>query len=670
MGKRKRVVQTKASEAGKPCAFPWRHYLPIAFILLLTAAVYAQVRTFQFMPLDDNVYVFANGHVRGGLALQGILWALTARAAANWHPLTWISHMLDYQLYGLDPGKFHITNLLFHLASTLVLFAALKRATRSIWRSTFVAALFALHPLHVESVAWIAERKDVLSTFFWMLTMLAYVYYAEKPRIGRYAFVAVAFVLGLMAKPMLVSLPLVLLLLDYWPLKRTDLGWKRLMLEKIPLFALSIGSCLVTFIVQRSSSAVQDLNVFPIAVRIANALFASADYLAKMLLPTNIGPNYPHPGSTLPAWVVIISGLILAALTVAVIMLRRRAPYLIVGWLFYLITLAPVIGLVQVGQQGMADRYTYIPLLGIFVAIAWLVPEILQKRGHGLAIGIAGALVVLVLAGLTYHQVGAWKNRDSFVRQMLKATHNHPLSRALEANLLNQAGDHVGAERKMAELVRDYPRLPEARLGHGCTLSALRRYDEAIDEIKQAIRLKPDYAEACTNLGSVCQSAGKPEEALKWSTKAVDMAPGVGQYHANLARILAMQNRPSEAISEYELALKIQPDVPNTEHPLGVLLYNTQDTNGAIEHLQTAVNNNPDDATSQYDLGTVLRNAGRPSEAIEHLSEAVRLRPTWADAHGQLAMALDAAGQTQQAQQELQLAKQYGAKISTTPAKP
>lgn len=646
--------------------FPWRQYLPITAILLLTAAVYAQVREFGFMPIDDPVYVSLNGYVRNGLNSQSVIWALTARAASNWHPLTWMSHMLDCGLFGLDAGRHHVTSLLFHLANTLLLFIVLKRATGAVWRSVFVAGLFALHPLHVESVAWIAERKDVLSTFFWLLTMLAYVYYAERPRVERYLLVAVAFALGLTAKPMLVSLPIVLLLLDYWPLRRISVGWKRLVLEKTPLFVLSLASCVVTVIAQHSGGAVQELSAYPLGVRLANSVVACVGYLAQMIAPTNIGPMYPHPGDTLPAWVVIGSGLVLVALTAAAVALRRKMPYLIIGWLIYLVTLAPVIGLVQVGQQGMADRYTYVPLIGIFIAIAWAVREAAERGKAGrAALGTVGALIIVILSVMTLHQVGAWKDDDSFIRQMLDASNNHRLSRALEAKLLGQAGEPVDAERKMAELVRDYPGLPEARMGHGCTLAVLRRYDEAADELKQAIRLRPEYDEAYSNLGVTYENARRPEEGLKWCTKAVEMAPEVGQWHANLAHVLAMLGRQDESISEYKRALEIRPDTPNAERSLGVLLYNNQDPAGAIEHLELAVQSNPDDAMSRLMLGTVLQRTGENQQAIEHLSEAVRMQPDSADAHGALAMALDASGDKQRALEELEIARKLGAKVAT-----
>lgn len=673
MGKRRLVVQAKEQERRKPHVFPWRQYLPIVAVLLLTAAVYAQVRGFGFMPVDDAVYVSGNGYVRNGPTAQSLLWALTSREVFNWHPLTWLSHMLDCRFYGLDAGKHHITSLLFHLANTLLLFIALKRMTGAVWRSTFVAALFALHPLHVESVAWIAERKDVLSTFFWMLTVLAYAYYAEKPKISRYVLVAIAFALGLMAKPMLVSLPVVLLLLDYWPLRRSDAGWKRLVLEKTPLFALSLGSCVMTFIAQRGGGAVGELNAYPLTVRIANSLFAYADYLAKMVVPINLSPMYPHPGSNLPAWTVVAPGAILFALTTASIAMRRRAPHLIVGWLIYLISLLPVIGLVQVGLQGMADRYTYIPLIGVFIAIAWIVPETLRgllQRNGPVVLGTAGTLTILVLSVAAANQAGTWKNGGSYIRQMLRATQDSELARSQQADYLNQIGRPVEAEAKMAAVVRDYPRLARARISHASTLSILRRFKEANSELREAVRLNPRSAAAYSYFGLSYLDTGMPTEALKWCRKAVNMAPDTAQWHVNLARVLAALRRPDEAISEYRRALETRPDTPTAERDLGVLLYLKQDTVGGVEHLRRAVLNDPNEPMSQFLLGAALRRAGENEQAIDHLSEAVRLQPTMADAHGELAMALDGAGRNEEARAELEIARKLGANVVPPPVKP
>jgi hypothetical protein len=390
-------------------------YLTLA---LATLAVFWQVLGHDFVNYDDPDYVYRNPNVQSGITLSSIKWAFTTGHAANWHPLTWLSHMLDWQLFGDNPGWHHLTNLFLHIANTLLLFAVLKRMTNALWRSAFVAAAFALHPLHVESVAWVAERKDVLSTLFWMLTIAAYLRYLERPGTGRYLLTLLIFALGLMAKPMLVTLPFVLLLLDYWPLGRFQFGqivksvgqqsrkslnafshWKlsrHLLLEKVPLFALSAISSIVTFLVQRTAGAVTSVETLPLKLRIANTFVSYLTYIQKMVWPSRLAMFYPYPDKTDLIWQTVVFALLLLIISLGVIWLMRRRRYLLTGWLWYLGTLVPVIGLVQVGDQALADRYTYVPLTGLFIIIAWGVPDLIAKwrfRKHALA---ASAIAVLL----------------------------------------------------------------------------------------------------------------------------------------------------------------------------------------------------------------------------------------------------------------------------------
>jgi hypothetical protein len=360
------------------------------FLTVASISTFWQVLYHEFVDYDDFQYVVENIHVRSGVTWEGIVWAFTATHMSNWHPLTWLSHMMDCQIYGMKAGMHHLTNLLIHVANTLLLFVILKRMTRALWRSAFVAALFALHPLHVESVAWIAERKDVLSTLFWVLTMLTYVRYVERPGLVRYVLVLLSFALGLMAKPMLVTLPFVLLLLDYWPLQRVRMGQSRagdmprinrsetigdqkvvvfrLIWEKAPFFLLAAASGTVTFLAQQSGGSVRSLDLLPIQIRLANALVAYIAYIGKMIWPFKLAVFYPHAGMP-PAWHVVGAGLLLACVSVMVIRAAQRSPYAIAGWLWYLGTLVPVIGLVQVASLSMADRYTYVPLIGLFMSL-------------------------------------------------------------------------------------------------------------------------------------------------------------------------------------------------------------------------------------------------------------------------------------------------------------
>jgi hypothetical protein len=359
------------------------------FLMVATFCIYSQVQHHEFINFDDDLYLTNNLNVQTGLTIESVKWAFTTSHPPYWHPVTWLSHMLDYQLYGLNPKGHYLTNLFLHITSVLILFTVLLRVTGKLWQSGFVAAMFAFHPLNVESVAWLAERKNILSTLFWLMTMWAYTHYAEKPTIKRYSLVFLFFTLGLMSKPMLVTLPFVLLLLDYWPLRRFKFRQERsrdeiseknianksevfrLVLEKVPLFLLTIGLSIVTFYTQKMAGAVRSLDLFSLETRFTNAMFSYLEYLQKMIWPSGLSILYPHPGNALPAWQGIVCGMVLVGITIISIRLIRKTPYFAVGWFWYLGTLIPVIGIVQVGGQAMADRFTYIPLIGIFIVIAW-----------------------------------------------------------------------------------------------------------------------------------------------------------------------------------------------------------------------------------------------------------------------------------------------------------
>jgi len=419
------------------------------FLTITTIIVYWQVRTYDFINCDDNLYVIENPSVFSGLTFKNVIWAFTDAHAGNWHPVTWLSHMLDCQVFGLNPGRHHLTNLFFHIANTLLLFLILRMMTGALWQSGFVAALFALHPLHVESVAWIAERKDVLSTFFWMLTMYSYVRYVRAPGLERYWPVLLFFILGLMAKPMLVTLPFVLLLLDYWPLGRFNAGASHkntsavagLIREKIPLFVFVAASCSITFFVQKSSGAVRSLEDFSFTVRLANALVSYGGYLAKMVWPHSLAIFYPHPG--MPSALKIAGAcLMLIGISYVAVKTASKHPYMIVGWLWYVGTLVPVIGLVQVGPQAMADRYTYIPLIGIFIMIAWGIPEAVASwRQKRVCLPVLGIGAVILLSALTWGQAAYWKNSHTLFKHAISVTEkNYTIHYNLGIALFDQGG--------------------------------------------------------------------------------------------------------------------------------------------------------------------------------------------------------------------------------------
>jgi tetratricopeptide (TPR) repeat protein len=504
--------------------------------LLLAGAVlvpYVQVRDHVFITFDDDLYVTANPMVRAGLTWQGVKWAFTTLHSSNWHPLTWLSHMLDAQLYGLQPRGHHLTNVAFHLANTILLFLFWARVTGALWPSALVAALFALHPLHVESVAWVAERKDVLSAFFWLATMWAYAGYAASPSTRRYLAVLLCFTLGLLAKPMLVTLPLVLLLLDYWPLGRVPGGpgaapgfagmsepravaakrvYWQLFKEKIPLFALAGLSCLITLAAQKGSGAVMPLALRPLGPRLANALAAYVEYLVKLFWPFPM--TFFYPLAPVPWWQAAGAGLALLALSIWLLSRARRYPYLAVGWLWYLGALAPVIGLVQVGGQALADRYTYIPFIGLFVMVAWGVSAATagwRYRQALLSLGAGAALLACLLA--TWVQAGYWRNSETLFHHALQIDKNNYMA-------YHHLGMALAAEGKIDQAVAAYrqtltiaPQYPSTYNNLGIIYAEQGRFDEAVAFFKEAIRLTPANISFYRNLALTYQKQGKTAEA-------------------------------------------------------------------------------------------------------------------------------------------------------------
>ena len=514
--------------------------LKLLICLLLAGAAllpYLQVRHHDFITFDDDMYVYENPMVRAGLTWPGVKWAFTAVHSSNWHPLTWLSHMLDSQLYGLKPGGHHLTNVVFHLANTLLLFLFWARVTGALWPSALVAALFALHPLHVESVAWVSERKDVLSTCFWLATLWAYVWYASAPSVKRYLSVVLLFALGLMAKPMVVTLPLVLLLLDYWPLGRIagmapapglagqsgsgpgriKLVYWPLIKEKLPLFALAAVSCLVTVVAQKGSGAMMPLTIRPIDARIANALAAYVKYLVKLAWPYPI--TFFYPLAPVPWWQEMWAGLALMVLSAFLLFRARRHPYLAVGWLWYLVTLLPVIGLVQVGGQAMADRYTYVPFIGLFVMVAWGISEATAEWRHrNTILSLSAAAVLLGCLVSTWMQAGYWRNSESLYFEAIRV-----------------AGDNYMA----------YHHLGMAYTNQG-------RFDQAIAMYKKSIAVDPSYSHAYNNLGIVYARQGRFNEAVDNLKFAIRLNPINVSFYRNLALAYSQQGKKEEAAAVME----------------------------------------------------------------------------------------------------------------------
>jgi protein O-mannosyl-transferase len=546
-------------------------------LLAITAGVFASVRGFDFVSWDDPWYVSNNPHVAGGLTWASVAWAFTSGGEFYWHPLTWLSHMLDVSLYGMNAGGHHVTSALLHLANTLLLFALLRQMTGATWRSGLVAALFAVHPLHVESVAWVAERKDVLSTFFWMLTLAAYVWYVRRPGWRRYLAVAGAFSLGLMAKPMIVTLPVVLLLLDVWPLGRWPAGPPRtgsaagerppgrtailrLVWEKVPLFALAVASSVGTFIVQQQVGAVAGLDVLPVQVRVANAVVSYGAYLYMTVVPVNLAAFYPYPPGLPSWWLVGLTAIGLTVVVLAAVRMVRTRPYLIVGVLWYLITLFPVIGVFQAGDQLMADRFTYVPLIGVFVIAAWGIAELTvwRPRLRTVIAAASGAAVIACAVG-AHAQVRYWKNTESlWVRALAVTTGNHRAHAAL--------GDWLAAQGKTDEAIGHYreavrfaPAGPDYHYGLGLALLRLGRLDEAVRACGQAARLDTRLADARQCQGLALTRLGRFDEAAVAFAEAVRLDPRSEAAHVNLGVALGKAGRTAEAVKAFEEALRINP---------------------------------------------------------------------------------------------------------------
>jgi tetratricopeptide (TPR) repeat protein len=505
-------------------------------LIAVTLATYAGIHGFEYVNFDDPQYVTANPHVATGLTWANVGWAFSTGYAANWHPVTWLSHMIDVTLFGPAAGPAHVVNLALHVANALLLFAFLVRTTGAAGRSAVVASLFGVHPLHVESVAWIAERKDVLSMFFALCALVAYAG-AVRRRSGAGVVVAViAFALALMAKPMLVTLPLVLLLVDVWPLGRPRT--LALVREKIPFFALAIASMAVTVVVQRQAGAIAPLDSYPLPARVAHAIAALVDYLVKTVWPVNLAVFYPLPPTT-PVWRVVVCGTVLSLVTLAAVVLSRRRPYVIVGWLWYVVTLLPVIGLVQVGGQGMADRYTYLPLVGIFVIAVWGAADALSGAGIARpALVCTAVVVVAAYAAAAHRQLQAWRDSTRLWTHALEAT-----------------TDNYRAENAVGALLIDAGRV-----------------DDAVPHLAAAVRLEPAFAEAHNNLGAALARRGALTEAIAHYREALRISPGLAQAHNNLGLALARSGDVDGAVRELREAVRLAPDRGDFRYNLAVLL--------------------------------------------------------------------------------------------------
>jgi tetratricopeptide (TPR) repeat protein len=628
------------------------NFLKVLFVsLCLIVAIiiaYAQASNFDFVDFDDGSYITENSHVQEGLTVESIIWAFTAFHSANWHPLTWFSHMLDCQLYGLNPMGHHWTNVQFHIANTLLLFFIFFKMTGALWRSAFVAALFALHPLHVESVAWVSERKDVLSTFFGLLMIIAYYRYVKLPCLKNYMLVIILFSLGLMAKPMLVTFPFVLLLLDYWPLKRFKLinnGAQpdgtpvfvrqpsfRLVLEKVPLFIMVVISSILTFLAQQSENALVPLESLSVKTRIANALISYISYVLKAVWPRNLAVYYPHPVDTLPFWQICGAALLISTACIWAIRTSKKYPYIAVGLFWYLGTLLPVIGLVQVSDQAMADRYTYIPLIGLFIIVAWGVSDLLVKWHYRkIFFGVSVVIILSALTARTFSQASHWRNTITLFENAVKVTENNYRALNNLGNALVDKGKYDEAVLHFTEAIRINPQKTDARNNLASVLFLQGNADEAIIYYNEILNTHPQETDTRNNLANVLFSQGKPNEAIFHYNKILQTNSEYADVHCNLAYVLSTQGRFEEAELHYREALRIDPKYLKAHYNLGNILINQGKIKEAVAHFAEAIRISPDYAEAYNKIGLILFQQGKFNKAKVFFSKAIQIDPNYSE---------------------------------------
>ena len=645
-----------------------REWIVCLFIVITVLAVYWQVGHHDFITYDDRAYVTDNPVVKSGLNLKSIKWAFTATHEHNWHPLTWLSHMLDCQIYGLNPRGHHFTSILFHIVNSILLFLIFRRMTKAIWESAFVAILFAIHPLHVESVAWVAERKDVLSTFFWMLTMGAYMLYVENPNVRRYLLAVLLFALGLMAKPMLVTLPFVLFLLDYWPLNRLqakqcavnntlkeeaktgkisqkskikktvssheaqklNFQWaaiSRLIYEKIPFLLLSLISCILTVYAQQQ--LIQPLGAFPLSVRVGNALISYSHYLIHMIWPFKLALFYPHP-ITLSLWQVMASCIFLVAVSSLAIVTIQRFHYFAAGWFWYMGTLLPVIGIIQVATQAMDDRYTYIPLIGIFIVIAWGTGDIMQRwkyKYKQVMLALAGGIIVSILLITTWMQAGYWKNSVTLYQHALNVTTKNDLMHYNMGVVLFEQGEITEAIDHYTAAIAIDPYYVDAHLNLGDAWNKRGESDKAREHYAMVLNIEPQHLKAHLRLGNNFFEENKIEEAITHFSNAVKLDSGSAYGHIRLGDAFAASGQWDNAVKCYLEALAIEPDNASIYYNLGNVYYKSGNVEEAVEYYSKALIISPSLKEGHNNLGNALMRSGRIKEAIDHFRESLRIDP-------------------------------------------
>ena len=656
------------------------------FLAVVIWMVFGQTLHHEFVNFDDDAYVYENPEVSRGLTLQGIIWAFTHTCSFNWHPLTWVSHMLDCQFYGLNPGGHHLTNILLHTVTTILLFLILRRMTGFLWRSAFVAAVFAIHPLRVESVAWVAERKDMLSGLFFMLTIGVYVRYVQRqsrvedqrssaqatpvpdPRFWTvdYYLVLLFFALGLMCKPMLVTLPFVLLLLDYWPLGRVTRfripvpqlsSLNHLLLEKLPLFGLAAASVVVTIFAQ--TNAIQSFEQTSLPLRVGNAFISYVAYLGWMFWPSGLAVLYPFAAGNVGVSAVVLSLVLLAGISTGVFILCRRRPYFLTGWLWYLIMLAPVIGILQVGSQARADRYTYLPQIGLYLLLTWAAADLCAGwHRRRMVLGGGATIILVALIFCARAQTAYWRNSESLWTHTLACTSANDIAHNNLGNALLKMGSVEEAITHYQKALQINPDYAKAHNNLGIALLQKGSVEEAITHYQKALQINPDYAEACYNLGNALLQKGSVDEAITCYQKALQINPDYAKAYSNLGNALLQKGRVDEVIVYYQKALQIEPGSAETHNNLGNALLQKGRVDEAITHYQKALQITPDYTEAHNNLGNALLQKGRVDEAITHYQKALQITPDYAEAHNNLGSALRQKGRVDEAITHYQMALQ------------
>jgi len=654
-------------------------YLIVIFLIVVSFIAFGRILGNDFINFDDNVYITENNYIKAGFTSETIKWAFSAVVSSNWHPLTLLSHALDWSLFGANAAGHHLMSLLWHIGSAILLFLFLIKTTGSLWPGAFVAALFALHPLRVESVAWVAERKDVLSMFFGMATLYAYAYYVEKPQISKYFICLILFVLSLMSKPMLVTLPFVFLLLDYWPLGRwqkalqpqlltvsNDSGLvkkrikqrgadstkdkivalplmnrakiiRSLLWEKLPFIFLALLSCIVTIWAQSKGGAVASLDQLPLIDRMLNAIISYVQYLMKIFWPVNLAIFYPYR-QFLPSGQVFGAVSIILAISITVIYAIKKAPFLFVGWFWYLGTLVPVIGLMQVGKQSIADRYTYFPSIGIAIMLVWSVVYLLPKVKLRKVIIIPAAIILAALTFLTWQQCGYWKNSITLYNHVLQSTEDNYLAHNNLGTALSAEGENDDAIAHYREAIDINPSYVDAHYNLGVALAAQGKNEEAIAQYHAAIKINPNYVDAYYNLANLLMKQGNMEEVVDNYRQAVKINPNHFEAHCNLAEVFVKQNKIDQAIEHFREAVRITPDFAALNN-LGVNLERQLKHEEAIYYYRQALLIEPKNPGIHFNLGVAFGNKGKLKEAIEHFRQAINLKPDYDEARQALKLA-------------------------------